>query len=367
MGLKLFSRDTFVGVDIGSYSIKIAQVEPAGDRLLVSHFAKAETPEETVRDGVVVDPDRLGVALRDLLRRTGVGATAANIAVAGSSVIVRSIKLPKMNEAALRKSIKFEAGKYVPSSVDDSYIEFDMMGDAGDGKMDVLVVAAPKDMVESRVAALHHAGLETEVVDIEGFALYRALIEARRDDAYAERTMALVDMGAAHTHISVVANGQFSLTRSIPIAGETLTEALKTFFRTDEETARTSKHSLDFSPLVGAEQNTEVPPQLRLVQPIVDEMVRELRRSINYYQTQQSEASSVAPVSVLLLSGGAARMKGIADYLGYKLGLPCQFLSAWESPRFLVGSEGVDPEEGSEYGVATGLAMRRTGRQAMVA
>lgn len=365
MGLNPFGKESYVGIDVGSYSIKAAQLEPSRTGWVLTRYGSHPTPPEAVKDGVIVAPDIVSEAVRQLIHECHISATTANVGVAGSSVIVRSVKLPKMTESALRKSIRFEAGKYVPSSIDDSYIEFDILGDVEDGKMDVLVVAAPKDMVEARVETMRGAGLDTEVVDIEGFALYRSLVEAPENSDLRHRTIALVDMGAGHTHISVVANGQFALTRTIPIAGGTFTEALSAYFRTDVQAAEATKRDLDFGPLANADPNPQDSPALRLLQPIVDELVREIRRSINYYQTQQTEQAG-QPVDALLLSGGASAMKGIGEYLGFKLAIPCRAAGAWGEGRF-IGTEAHEDDPGFEYGVAAGLAMRRPGRFAAAA
>ncbi|PMU85967.1 type IV pilus biogenesis protein PilM, partial [Pseudomonas sp. GP01-A4] len=84
------------------------------------------------------------------LKEHGIHATSAHIAAAGGSVFIRPIIFPKMSESTLRKSIRFEAGRYVPGSVDDSFIEFDILGPVDETRMNVLIVAAPKDIVQSR-------------------------------------------------------------------------------------------------------------------------------------------------------------------------------------------------------------------------
>ncbi len=366
MGLNPFAKESYVGVDIGTHTLKAVQLEPCPGGWRILAAGSFPSPTESVRDGVVVDTEGVGHAIRDLVRAHDITASTANIAVAGSSVIVRTVKLPKMNEASLRKSIKFEAGKYVPSSIEDSYIEFEIIGDCEDNKMDVLVVAAPKEMVESRVTACRLAGLDTELVDIEGFALYRALIEYQADNNYKDEVIALVDMGGWHTHISMIAYGQFSLTRSIPIAGATFTDAISTYFRTNPGEAEETKRRLDFAQLCEENANIQDSAELRLLQPIVDELVREIRRSINYYQTQHTEGGSGAPVSTVIATGGCSRVPGIGQYIGYKLGIPCVALGVWDTGRFQFASDDMDVG-GEDYGVAAGLAMRRPGRQAVAA
>lgn len=154
------------------------------------------------------------------LKQGRISATSAAIAVAGGSVIVRTVRIPKMPEGTLRKSIKFEAGRYVPSSIEDSFIEFEILGQAENRQMDVLIVASPREIVETRIAACErNYSWEVETVDLEPFAMYRALIEANFDRTLAEETVALVDIGAGTTNVSVVSGGVFAMTRTIPNAG----------------------------------------------------------------------------------------------------------------------------------------------------
>ena len=146
-----FAKQTTVGIDFGHHSIKALQLEKASDGWKVTKLATTLTPREAMKDGVIVDASLMGLVLKQLLKENHISATTAHIAVAGGSVVVRQVRMAKMPEATLRKSMKLEAGRYVPSSAEDSYIEFEILGDADDGQMDVLVVAAPKDIVETRL------------------------------------------------------------------------------------------------------------------------------------------------------------------------------------------------------------------------
>ena len=176
MSLKLMSKKSYVGLDIGHHMIKVVQLErtPVGWRL--TRIGSIRVPENEIKDGIIMDPHGLGASIKELLRNTGITATSAFIAVAGGSVVVRTVRIPKMAEQALRKSIKFEAGRYVPNSVEDSYIEFEIIGTTEDNQMDVLIAAAPKEMVDKRVEACKFAGLDVEAMDVEAFAAYRSLV-----------------------------------------------------------------------------------------------------------------------------------------------------------------------------------------------
>lgn len=362
MRLSFFKSESFVGIDLGHHTIKAAQVEKSNGGWRVTKFATTATPEESIKDGVVVDPEAVGNALKHLMKESHMNATAANIAVAGGSVVVRTVRIPKMPEATLRKSIKYEASRYVPNSVEDSYIEFEIIGDAGEGQMDVLIVAAPRDIVESRIKACKAAGLKVEVVDVEAFAAYRSLVESDPHKPWQNETIAVVDIGDSSTNMSVVKGGVFTMTRSIPQGGHMFTEALKSYFKLTEQEAEQGKSQLDVTELIYEGPPKENPP-LRVLQPHLDDLVREIRRSLNYYQSQQNDGGQSKGVSAILLSGGGAKMHGLAEYVGHKLALDTRSSGVFDNPQFTPAG---DSEVGSglDLAVASGLAMRAANQAA---
>lgn len=358
-----FGKPVFVGIDIGCYTIKAAQVERVPTGWRVSKVCTALTPLDSVKEGVVVDPTVVGVAIRQMLREAGISANLAAVAVAGGSVVVRPVRMPKMTEATLRKSIKFEAGRYVPSSAEDSLIEFEIIGDTEDGQMDVLMAAAPREVVESRVKACEFAGLDVECVDIEPFCSFRSLIEADPSHEYLDQTIAMVDIGGATTNMSVVSNGVFAMARSLPQGGQTLTDALKSHFRLSDEDAESGKAQLDLVDLMDENAPRENPP-LRVVQPHIDDVIREVRRSLNYFQAQGAEGNQQARhVDLVVLTGGGAKMPGIAEYFTHKLGMKAVVAGVYDNSRFISAEVG-EQDHGYELSVVTGLAMRGVGKAA---
>ena len=334
-----------------SYAV---QIDRNASGWKVTKIATAPTPPDAVKDGVVVDPHAMSYAVKDLLRDAKISASSAHIAVSGGQVMVRSVRIPKMSEATLRKSIKFEASRYVPSSVEDSFIEFEIIGPADENQMDVIVVAAPKDLVQSRIQVLETLGMEVESVDIEAFATYRALIEADQTQAWSRATFSIVDIGAVNAKLSVIQQGQFVMTRTIPGGGQVLTESLKSYFKLSDEDAESGKGQLDVSQLIAGEPKEN--PPLRVIQPHVDDLIREIRRSLNYHQSQLAESTTDNQVSVLVLTGGGARLVGLANYMEHKLGLKTLAAGVFDNPRFnnTTGRQ----DAGQDLSVAVGLAMR---------
>ncbi len=357
MSLSVFRKKSVVGLDIGHEAIRVMELDRNASGWHISHTGWIQTPEDSIKDGVVVDPQPVAAAIKQLFRENHIGAHSVSIAVGGGTVVVRVVRMPVMTEATLRKSIKFEAGRYVPTSVEDSFIEFEILGRVDENQMDVLMVAAPKDIVSSRVAACEQAGLEVESVDVEAFAAYRSIIESDSETTWHDKTIGLVDIGSSKTNISVIRNGVFTMTRSIPQGGRVLTDALKQYFKLSDEEAESGKAQLDLNDLIHDDKPQENPP-LRVIQPHIDDLVREIRRSLNYYQSQQTEGDQSKQIDALVITGGGAKLAGLETYAGAKLKLPTHCMGVRGNPRFAhAGHE--DGSDGTELAVVCGLAMRQ--------
>lgn len=358
----LFGKEIIVGIDIGSSCIKAVEIEPTSTGWTVTSAAVTPTPPNAIKEGVIINVVDVSQSIRSLLKDAGMKPTGAVCAVSGSQVIVRQVQFPTMPEAALRKSIRYEASKHISSSVEDSVVEFEILGEGDEaGTMQVMLVAAPREMVDCRVAVLEAAGLEPLTIDIEAFALIRSLVEFSATDEYLHRTVALIDMGAGHTDVNIVSRGQFVLTRNIPIAGDSYTNAIKSLAGASFEDAEKMKLDMTSGATLdeissGQSENRS----WRVVQPLLDELIREVRRSIHYYQSQFPEGSQEALVSKIMLTGGSTRMRGMESYVSGKLGIPTEIADVFRQSA--VSSGNMPPSFADEnspiLAVCTGLALK---------
>ena len=300
---QLFGSETIIGVDIGSRLIKVVLAETAGaGRWKVTRAASCASPADAVKDGIIIERFATAQALKNLLSIAGLSnATGAVAAVSGPGVVVRHVQLPKMTEAALRKSVRYEASKYLAGSVEESCVEFEILGPTAgsDDKMDVMLVASPQEMVNSRLETLEMAGLEPVSMDFEAFAAQRALIDASPTKPGEGTTLALLSVGASFSELNIVANGYFALSRNIAIAGDQFTNALKAEQKCTWEEAEQIKRKVDMSALLNPEADPEATKMARAIQPVLDEIMREVRRSTNYYRSQVNEGSLSLPSQVL--------------------------------------------------------------------
>ena len=358
----LFGKDSFVGIDIGSSSIKAIEIEASGEGWRLVSAAVQTTPPECCRDGVITNVFDVSQTVRKLLRSANIKSTNAVAAISGSQVIVRQCQFPKMTEAALRKSIRYEAAKHISASMDDSVVEFEIMGNVPDSdQMNVMLVAAPREMVESRISVLEAAGLDPISLDVEAFSLIRAMVGTDTSGQFQQKTVALIDMGARHTDVNVISNGDFALTRNIPIAGDSFTNAIKTLTGFTYEDAERLKFEMTIQESLDKLNQQDVENKCwRVVQPLLDELLREVRRSLHYYQSQFPEGVEQSHVTKIILSGGTAKMPGMAAYMSAKSNVPVEIADVFTDTRIVPGRFVGDfiEEQGPVLTIAAGLALK---------
>ena len=353
----LLAHEGTVGVDIGSSSIKIVSSEPTKHGARIASVAMCPTPSESVKEGIVVQIPEVAAALQFCMRSAGIKASNTVAAIAGPGVIVRHVSMPKMPEQVLRRSISYEASKLISASMEDSTVEFEILGDAAEeGQMDVLIVAVPKAMIDSRLAVLEHAGMTPLAVDVEAFATLRALIEHNPDDSLRTGTVALLDVGASHTEINLVVNGKLELTRTIQVAGRSLTNAIKNAENCSDDEAEQKKFDFDLKDLIDSPAGYTPPPGLKAVQSLIDEILREIRRSINYYQSQLPDGAGETTVDRLIFTGGTARLKGLLPYASNRLNVNVNM--GTPVSRELIGVPSLNEEDLPLFTVAFGLVSK---------
>jgi type IV pilus assembly protein PilM len=386
----LHSR-SIIGLDIGSHHIKAIYLERKRGGWTVTAAGVAPTPAEAVTEGIVQDPTRVAGAVSALLRERNIPPGEAIAAISGSTVTVRQIRMPNVPTNSLPKAVRFEAAKYLPS-VQESAVEYAVLGKSGEPlQLDVLLVAAPNEMVNSRVQAMEMAGLDPVAVDIEAFALLRSLSAAGFD---LSEPMAVLNMGAAFTDFHILYDENIALTRSIPMGGAMLTQAIVSAANVTAEEAEALKEQLDLQPpppgafrgdrsqatpggveSLPDEEDAAPAPEFRppvpgldmamqVTMPFLDEILREVRRSLNFYHSQFPEGSAQANVTRLLLCGGTARVRGLAGFLEERLSVPVAVLDLFNATGHLAGVdvEGLTRDwlrgRSADLAIATGLALK---------
>ena len=365
---KLSGTNNTVGIDIGSHSIKVAQISSGRNGYVLHKAGSTLTPVDAIKNGVVDDVFSVSDAVRRLLNDLEISGSMAVGAVSGPSVVVRQVQLPAMPENQLRKSISWEARNYISFPVEDSQLAFEILGTNivdGVAQMDVMLVAAPRELVDSRVATLEQAGVEPIAVELEPFALIRSVIDFPLSSPDFNETMAIIEIGASYTHITIIANGAFGLTRSVTIAGNNFTDTIASVLSL--ETAEAERVKEEEMAVVSEESaRALLSPQgqeaSRAIEPILEELTREIRRSFAFYDYQQSPSSidqRSGGIGRVVLCGGTSKMRGMREYLEDQLGIPVEMVDILR-PGLLQLPAGVDGMEAQMPMMASafGLALR---------
>ncbi|MFL5299354.1 MAG: type IV pilus biogenesis protein PilM, partial [Anaeromyxobacteraceae bacterium] len=193
-----------VGLDIGSSSVKLVQLREKKGGYALQCFATSKLPPETIVDGALMNSAAVVQAIQDLLSEGKVKTKEVAIGVRGHSVIIKKIALPRMSQEELDDSIQWEAEQYIPFDVKDVHIDTQILTPEGDaaGQMDVLLVAAKKDMINDYTSVCAEAGLKATVVDVDAFAVQNAF-EANYGVG-PDETVVLINVGAAVSNINIL-------------------------------------------------------------------------------------------------------------------------------------------------------------------
>jgi type IV pilus assembly protein PilM len=253
----------YVGLDIGSNLIKVIEARGGNGRIEVVALGVDSTPQEAFDNGVIVDAQLLGKAVKDLLKKSGIGSNQViSSASSSASVVVRVIDVPKMNPAELAETMKWEMERQVPFAMSEVIMDYQPVerpeGVADGANMEVVLAVAQQDFIDRHVEVLQAAGLKPKYIDVEPLAAGRALLEIGGANHPAGYTVAIVNIGANNTDISIFRDKLLSFPRTLPLGGDNFTRAIADALQVDMATAETYKRDLGevmFDQLQAQQQN----------------------------------------------------------------------------------------------------------------
>ncbi len=304
-----------VGLDIGSSAIKLVEAEKKRSGWVVHNFTSVMLPEDSIIDGEIVNHAAVVEAIKNLVRESSINTKQVCTSVAGSSVIIKHITIPKTGPKELEDQVYWEAEQYIPFDMQEISLDFDVVQeDMGDGKMDILLVAAKKDFIEKRLATVRECGLQPNVLDVDVLALANVFWE--NYEMTPDNAVILVDVGASLTKINIVSHNTTLFTRDVAVGGKNLTQEVQNKLGISFQEAEVLK--------VDACSTGQIPEEvLPLVTAISENIALEIRRSLDFYAASPVQL----PVTGVFLCGGASRIPGLVNMLAEILGLPIEYLN----------------------------------------
>lgn len=333
-----------VGLDIGSGLLKISVVDHSGDVPRVGRVAVRELPGSAIVDGEVVDPGLVSGTIRDLFADAGIEPENLVISVGGRDVIIKLIRMDRMDESDAREVIRWEAEQHVPFDMDNVELDFQITDPHGEGlQMKVLLVAAKRELVENKLALVQEAGLEPDVVDVDAFALHNAL-EVNYPESM-QGLSGLVSIGHDTTTVNILDEGVPVLTRDLTFGTRRLTQDLQ------RERGLTAEEAGEVLKGEGDD------PGLReFLAERAQEVARGVERATAFLETQEMGEG----IGRLYLCGGGVGIPGLADALGDRLDVETHVASAVHALDVQAGAiqNGRLDDLAPMLMLSTGLALR---------
>ncbi len=299
-----------VGLDISSTSVKLLELSRSGDRYRVESYTVKALPPNAVVEKNIADPAAVAEVVRSMVKQSKTKLKHAAVAVAGSAVITKMIDMPMdLNDDAMESQIAAEADQYIPFPLEEVALDFEVQGISprNPDQVEVLLAACRRENVEVRQQVLADSDLIAEKVDIEAYCMERAfeLIAEQLEDQEGQ-VVAIIDIGATMTTLSVLVDGKTVYTREQLFGGRQLTEEIQRRYGLSREEAGLAKKQ------GGLPDDYE----MEVLTPFKDAVVQQVTRSLQFFFS----ASQYNDVDYIILAGGVASLEGLVGLIEEKLG-----------------------------------------------
>lgn len=359
-------KNQLVGLDIGSHSIKLVEIDDSKKGMILKNFGVAYLPKDTIVEGSIKEMEIAAATLKNLYKNLNIKNRNVSTSISGFSVIVKKISITKRDESELESSIQEEAEQYIPFDISDVNLDYEILqspesaeesgedeesnSSQGSDLMDVMLVAAKKDVIEEYESLIHLAGLNPVVMDVDAFALQNAfeVSTGELDGCYA-----IINIGAEELGINAIKNGISMFTRDSSYGGNQITEAIISRLDVSYEDAEKIK-------LGGTKVEDKDKAALEeIFTTMVSGWVQEISRALDFLATTYPDEK----IEKIFVSGGACKIPDFMKYLELETGITVEELNPFAGLQ--INEKIFDPKYlsniATQAGVAVGLALRSVG------
>jgi type IV pilus assembly protein PilM len=342
-------KDTLVGLDIGSRSVKLAEITESKNGLKLKRFGMADIPAGAIEDGAISDPETTAGIIRQLFKSSGVKETNVAVSIGGYSVIVKKINVQTMPEEQLQETIHFEAEQYIPFDISDVNLDFQILGENENNpnQMSVFLVAAKKEMVNDYINLVALAGLNPCIIDVEAFALQN-VFEANYE--VQDENVALIDIGASKTSLNILKGNSSVFMRDVALGCLQINQKIMSLLDCDYVQAELHKFG-EPSAKMSAEELKQITTS------VVTDWCMEIRRALDFFYTNYPDDQ----IKRIILSGGGANIEEFRKLLASESSAVVEILDPFK--KFTLDEKTFEPDYvrqiAPQAAIAMGLAMRR--------
>jgi len=333
-----------LGLDIGSSNIKLVELKPEKDVYRLEKIALQPLPWGSVPQRGYIDLVSIGETLRILINAHKLKRKKVATSLAGHGVIVKRLVIPPMSQKELEENLRIEAKKYIPD-VEEVVLDFHILSQAAE-VMDILLVAAKKEIINNYITILQELELEPAIIDVDAFALQNAFEINYPHEV--ENVVALCDIGDSVTTINVVKNGECLFTRDVAIGGRFYTEELQKEMGIGYEEAESLKLSLK------DEKNPKVNKVINRVSRLIS---LEIAKSLDFFSASYPDEK----INKVYITGGTTKVPGLKEIIEERLGITVDFFNPFNNLIVEANKFPFDylKEIAPFSAVAVGLALRK--------
>lgn len=350
--------EDFIGLDIGSNSLKAVELERKGGQFMLRTFGYHPTPPGAMFSDSEIDQKELSRYIKEMMSESRMTSRNVIAAFPESLIFTRVIEIPAISEHDIAGAIEWQAEQYIPmplSEIQMSWMVLDkeLLAQAQKSnaekkpKIKVLLVAAPNTLIERYVNILDGAGLQPLALETEIVAISRALTP---ETDVSSPTTLIISLGASTTDLAVVDKGIIQFTRSIGTGGTALARSIS------QELGFDMNQAEEYKKAYGLLEDQLEGKIMKVIRPVIDVIVSEVERAIMYFQTHNPSTT----VKRVVLTGGSSQLPGLVLFMANTLGLEVQIGNPWDHvtipDQFRSKTEQVENQV--SYAVAVGLAMR---------
>ncbi len=350
MALSLWNRSKqVVGLDIGSSSIKAAELRPLrnGAYELLSLGVEQLSPDCIV-DGVVISKIPVADAINRIFAQQTIKNRRVATSISGHSVIVKKISLPVQKEEDLAESIRWEAEQYIPFDITDVNLDYQVLGEnSASGNLDVLLVAVKKEKITDHTSVISMAGKNPVVVDVDAFALQNAY-EVNYEPV-TRTTVALLDIGASVMTINIVAGSDFLFTRDVAVGGRQYTDFIQKEFGLNFNQAEALKHGEVVDKINPSDAQ-------HVIESVTEIICLEIQKTFDFFKS----TTTIDHIDRMLVSGGAAHTLGLLETLARKFAIPTEKFDSFKKISYDPKRFPFIADHSPDLAVTVGLAMRNS-------
>ena len=342
-------KDNIVGLDIGSRSIKAAEITETKRGLALKRFGIVDIAHGAIEEGTINDAETVAESIKQLFKSYNIKESNVAVSIGGYSVIVKKISVQTMDEEKLQETIHFEAEQYIPFDISDVNLDFQILGESesNPGQMNVFLVAAKKEMVNDYINLVNLAGLNPCIVDVEAFALQNTF-EANYD-LQSENT-ALIDIGASKTSLNILKGNSSLFMRDVSLGCGQINQKIMSLIECSFEEAEQLKY--------GDKPDRLTQEDLKgIVSSVVTDWCTEIRRALDFFYSTYPEDQ----IKRIILSGGGANIEEFRELLATEASAEVESINPFKN--FEIDKKNFDDafikQIAPQAAISMGLAMRK--------